>query len=562
MESIKSKQRVSDFGEVFTPSWLVEEMLSAVESEACDIESRFFEPACGTGNFLVRILRMRMQKIDNEGRGDSEVVRSALVAVSNLYGIELLADNVEECRAALTETVLETLGERATPAVCAALRLLLRENIVQGNARTLLDDRGQRLLLPAWDLGESGAGLASYFDLNGLTDKTYADDSLFDKISHGEVLLPVTRKRHPEFEGLPGATETASQHAGESERSPRFFFDVVLGNPPYHEPDSGFGHSAVPIYQEFVEQAINLSPKFIVMVIPARWFVGGKGLDQFRMRMISDHRIRNLVDFPESNLVFPGTQIKSGVCYFVWDRAFDGPCAINTRLAREQPLQSVRYLREAGSDIFIRFEMGLKILRRVLAVENSKGLANGRLELQLGYRFSEIVSVRKPFGLGTQFRGDPEGGDGYVHVFRNGGVGFIPAVELEKFQRLLWSWKVFVPRASSGFDGFPHQVIGQPFLGVPGTACSETYLAIGPFETEQQARNVIAYINSRLFRFLCLLSKAGQDTPRAVFRFVPRIAGWPDFSDQDLYARYGFEDEEVSFIEKLVATVPEVSTSA
>jgi site-specific DNA-methyltransferase (adenine-specific) len=170
--------------------------------------------------------------------------------------------------------------------------------------------------------------------------------------------------------------------------------------------------------------------------------------------------------------------------------------------------------------------------------------------------------VRKPFGLSTQFKGQAEGGDGYVQVFRNGGTGFIQAVELKRFDRLLWSWKVFVPRASSGFDGFPHPVLGQPFIGGPGTACSETYLAIGPFDTQTQAINVVAYINSKLFRFLCLLNKAGQDTPRAVFRYVPRISGWPVVSEADLYTRYGLDSEEVSFIETLVATIAENLPSA
>lgn len=561
MVSIRSKQRVSAFGEVFTPRWLVNEMLGLVETEVWDVESRFLEPACGTGNFLVRIAGMRLQKICTETMCDSEIISSTLIALSNLYGIELLRDNVVECRAALEETVLTALGDRATPAVRAAVNRLVCENIVQGNARTLRNDVDQPLLLPTWDLLENGAGIASYFELNALMDKTYSDDSMFDKISHRSALSPVTKKRFEEFDGLIRAFKTAPQSFHGNEPSRGFFFDVVVGNPPYHEPDSGFGPSAAPVYQEFVEQAINLSPKFVLMVVPSRWFVGGKGLNQFRLRMIRDHRIRDLVDFPESNLVFRGTQIKSGVCYFLWDRTFDGPCTIKSRLVLEESAESIRYLRETGSDIFIRFELGLQILKKVVAVENPKGSADGRLELQLGYRFSEIVSARKPFGLDTQFRGEPEGGEDYAPVFRNGGVGFIRKVELAKFELLMCSWKVFVPRASSGFDGFPHQVVGQPFVGGPGSACSETYLAIGPFETETEAKKIISYINSRLFRFLCLLNKAGQDTPRAVFRFVPRVAGRVDVSDSELYRRYGFDDEEISFIEKLVTPTPEASIS-
>ena len=179
-------------------------------------------------------------------------------------------------------------------------------------------------------------------------------------------------------------------------------FDVIIGNPPYQLDDGGYGTSAAPIYNMFVEQAKNLNPRLLTMVIPARWFAGGKGLDEFRESMLSDDRLRSIDDYLSASDVFPGVGLKGGVCYFLWDRDNPGPCRVTTHFKDESPSTAVRQLLEEGVDVFIRFNEGLSILKKVIAVETGQSQS---LALPEDKRFDRLVSSRKPFGLATYFQG-------------------------------------------------------------------------------------------------------------------------------------------------------------
>jgi site-specific DNA-methyltransferase (adenine-specific) len=179
-------------------------------------------------------------------------------------------------------------------------------------------------------------------------------------------------------------------------------FDVIIGNPPYQLDDGGYGNSAAPIYHLFVEQAKKLEPRYLSLVIPARWFAGGKGLDEFRKSMLTDNRLRSIDDYLSASDVFPGVGLKGGVCYFLWDRGNPGPCRVNTHF-KDWPVSTTnRPLLEEGVDVFIRFNEGLSILKKVVAVETGKSQS---LSLPTSKRFDRLVSSRKPFGLETTFKG-------------------------------------------------------------------------------------------------------------------------------------------------------------
>lgn len=551
MNLIKSRSRVADHGEVFTPLWLVEEMLETVSAEASSLSSRFLEPACGEGNFLRAILRRRYQAIKQRFETPEQQVLAAYIATSNIYGIELLPDNVTECRNNLRAEFDANFSSYGARLGLSAIDEILKINIIQGDARSLKNAQGGEVEIPSWNFGPDGSVKVDFFSLENLSDPTYADDSIFAKSDHMERLTPI---RSAEIELDSGLTGSLQKMPSELvEKGSRFFFEVVLGNPPYQAPDDGHGNSALPIYQDFVRTAINFGPKFVLFVIPARWFVGGKGLDSFRAQMINDLRVSELVDFPDSSLVFPGTQIKNGVCYFLWDATYNGPCEIETRLPGCEPLRSRRFLREPGMDTFIRFTEGLEILRKVIRVENQRDDLRQIEGLLPGNRFSDLVSVRKPFGLGTQFRGAETEAPDMVKVYRNGGVGYATTSEVRGSATLLGAWKVFIPRASSGFDGFPHPIIGNAFIGAPGEACSETYLAIGPFPEKHDAEMARRYLETKIVRFLCLLNKPSQDTTRSIYRYVPKPSEVKGLSDIELTRTYGISANEMEFIDRLVA---------
>ena len=334
-------------------------------------------------------------------------------------------------------------------------------------------------------------------------------------------------------------------------------FDVIVGNPPYQLSDGGFGRSASPIYHQFVMQAKKLEPRYLTMVIPSRWFAGGRGLDEFRESMLADDRLRSIDDFLSASDVFPGVGLKGGVCYFVWDRDNPGPCRVSTHFKDWPVSTDIRPLREKGVGVFIRFNEGISILNKVRAVESK---ATQSWSLPEDKRFDCMVSSLRPFGIRTYFRGKAEKTSDDLVVYQNGGKGYIPRNSISIGVELIDKWKIYVGRAAPGTgnkDTYPHRVISTPFIGEPGSISSETYLCIGPFATKDQAENALSYLFCRLTRFLILLHKPAQDTTRKVYTFVPTQDFDQPWTDEKLYKKYGLTQDEIDFIEKIVRPMGE-----
>jgi len=329
-------------------------------------------------------------------------------------------------------------------------------------------------------------------------------------------------------------------------------FDVIIGNPPYQLDDGGFGKSAAPIYQLFVQQAKKLEPRYLSLVIPSRWFAGGKGLDEFRESMLADNRLRSIDDYLSAADVFPGVGLKGGVCYFLWERDNPGLCRVSTRFKDWPVSATTRRLLEQGADVFIRFNEGLSILKKVMAVESR---TEASLTLPENKRFDQLVSSRKPFGLETKFKGKVTMCPNDVLVYQNGGTGYTSKNAITTGTELIDSWKVYVGRAAPGTgnrDTYPHRILSTPFIGEPGSICSETYLCIGPLDSKSEAESVLSYLTCRLTRLLILLHKPSQDTTRKVYTFVPAQDWTKQWTDADLYAKYGLTESEIAFIEKIV----------
>lgn len=329
-------------------------------------------------------------------------------------------------------------------------------------------------------------------------------------------------------------------------------FDVIIGNPPYQLDDGGHGTSAAPIYQKFVEQAKNLEPRYLTMVIPSRWFAGGKGLDDFRQSMLSDNRLRSITDYLSAADVFPGVGLKGGVCYFLWDRDHLGECKISTNFKDWPVSEATRPLLERGAEIFIRFNEGVSILKKVMQVETGQA---DTLALPEDRRFDKMVSSARVFGFRTFFKGRKTKKPNDLLIYQNGGTGFVSREQVEGGAHLIDKWKLFAGYAAPGTgnrDTYPHRIISTPFIAGPSTVSSETYLSMGPLDTETEAKSALSYISCRLTRFLVLLHKSSQHVTRKVYTFVPRQTWDRQWTDEMLYEKYGLTEDEITFVEKIV----------
>ena len=314
-------------------------------------------------------------------------------------------------------------------------------------------------------------------------------------------------------------------------------FDVIIGNPPYQLADGGFGSSARPIYDSFVRQAKLLDPKFLVMVIPSRWFTGGKGLDSFRSEMVNDQRIKVLEDFFDATDVFPGVDIAGGVCYFLWDANYEGPCEVSNNLRAER-YSLTRFLRSGFSDKFIRFNKAVSVLEKVAA----KGLPS----------FSDLVSAGAPFGLATNHAVSSVPGADTLPVFAYPKNGFVERKDISKGHELVGCWKVMVASAYGERGAFPYLVLGKPFLSPPGSISTATYVLVFSSEDKTEAENVASYVRTRLFRFLVLMNKNTQHANKGVYELVPLLDFSIDWTDEKLFKFFELTNDDVAFIEQTI----------
>lgn len=276
----------------------------------------------------------------------------------------------------------------------------------------------------------------------------------------------------------------------------------------------------------------------MVMITPSRWFVGGKGLDNFRNNMLHDHRLKELNDFPDAADCFPGVDIKGGVSYFLWDRDYSGNCTINTYDGNEVVSSMKRPLLEDNCEILIRDNRAIEILKKVQ--ENKEK------------SFSTIVSTRKPFGLATNFTeySEKQRNVKQIKLYANHAVGYIDRNDILKNQGWIDKWKILVPEAIGVGDTNTDKV--NTIISEPGEACTETYLVIGPVKNKQEASNIVSYINTKFFHFMLGIKKITQHTTSKVYEFVPIQDFSIEWTDKMLYQKYSFTQDEINYIEKSV----------
>lgn len=339
-------------------------------------------------------------------------------------------------------------------------------------------------------------------------------------------------------------------------------FDVIIGNPPYQISDGGgTGDSAKPLYHLFIERAKKLSPKYLTMIVPSRWMKGGKGLNDFRQTMMNDTRIKVICDFEDAKECFPGLHIDGGVCYFLWDKDYNGMVNYSFKSLDGTTNNSIRYLKSDFSETIIRDYRQSSIIQK--ASTDSM-------------RFQTIVSVRNPYGFNADFFNAPEAypnisvfdtpNDDCVKIYgvkgKKGGAkrvsGYIKESVIEKSNDSINLYKLFFSKAYMTTSTVPPEII----IGTPKTICTETFLMIGGFKTENEALNCLSYIKSKFFRALLFYNRHSLNISRESFELIPlqdftskSDIDWSlpsELIDKQLFKKYGLAQPEIAFIESMI----------
>ena len=261
-------------------------------------------------------------------------------------------------------------------------------------------------------------------------------------------------------------------------------------------------------------------------------------MDDFREKMLHDNRLREIHDFPDATSVFPGVQIKGGICYFLWKREEKGLCRVSS-YSKEGVVSSIaRPLLEENCETFIRYNEAISILKKVQALGEPS--------------VRDMISTRKPFGLETTFKGKPRPFKNSIQLYQNGGTGAVALKDIRANHNIIKLYKVLIPPLGSGSDSFPHPILGKPFVVDRNTACTETYLVAGSFNSKKKARGLASYLTTKFLRFLVLLNKPTQHATSKVYTFVPVQDFGELWTDEKLYKKYGLADKEIAFIESMV----------
>lgn len=477
--------------EVFTPPAVVNRMLDMLPAELwSNPDARFLDPVSKTGVFLREIAKRLMD-------GLKEQIPDLQQRANHIFGKQLYGLAITELTALMSRrSVYCSKYANSRYSVCSAFD----------------DEQGNIRYEPTAHTWQNGRCIYC-----GASQEVYDRGGELESHAYRFIHTDNPKKLYPNMK-----------------------FDVIIGNPPYQLNDGGNGASAKPIYHLFIEQAKKLNPRYLVMIIPARWYAGGKGLDDFRGVMLNDNHIKTIIDFPNPKDCFPGLNISGGVCYFVRDSHYSGDCTFCNMIGGRE-IVSQRKLNEF--DVFVRYNEALSIIHKI------KDKSNKFL--------SSIISSRKPFGIDSFVRGAKEKGTNELILHSSEGIGYISRADVLQGLDLIDKYKVIIGKALSGHIGETDEngqvkVLARVDLLSPAEVCTESYLCVGRYDNAVEASNVKKYLKTKFARFLLLQALTSMNITKDKFSFVPLLDFTMEWTDEKLYAKYGLNDDEINFIESMI----------
>jgi len=478
--------------EVFTPPAVVNKMLDMLPSELwSNPDARFLDPVSKTGVFLREIAKRLME-------GLKEQIPDLQQRADHIFGKQLYGLAITELTALMSRrSVYCSKYANGRYSVCTAF------DDEQGNIR-------YEPTAHTW--------------INGRCFYCGASKEVYDR---GDALESHAYK---------------FIHTDNPKKLfPNMKFDVIIGNPPYQLSDggSGSGISALPLYNMFVETAKKLNPQYLTMIIPSRWFAGGRGLENFRASMLSDKRISTMVDYPKSRDCFPGVDIAGGVCYFLWEKDYNGECNF-TSIVNDIKLSEKRRLNEYP--IFVRDNIGVKVIKKI----------------DLNTNYSHKVLSSTPFGFRSFVRGENVPFENSVTLISSAGISYVSKDSVTRNEGLIPKFKVYIGKINPDRGGVNNaadkksNVTTKVNVIKPGEIITETYLLLDYFDTIEEAKNCASYFKTRFVRYLINLTMSGMNISKDNFQFVPAQDFSEPWTDEKLYAKYGLTDEEINFIESMI----------
>lgn len=475
--------------EVFTPPELVNEMLDILPQELFENpDTTFLDPACKTGIFLREIAKRLIKGLEKQIPNLNE--RLEHIFKKQLYGI-----SITELTSLLSRRSLYCSkwpnGEYS----------IVNFKSSEGNIQ-------YTRIKHTWKNGSC--------EFCGATQSVYERDESLETYAYQFI------------------------HTIKPEEIFNMKFDVIIGNPPYQLSDGGNGSSAKPIYNLFVQQSIKLKPRYLSMIIPSRWFAGGKGLDDFRNEMLNDKHFSKIIDYPNAKDCFPSNNISGGVMYFLWDKQYNGDCEL-TNVVENNKTTQYRKLNEF--DIFIRYNNAISIIHKIMNHKNEM--------------LSNIISSRKPFGLDSFERGHERFNEGDLKLYSSKGTSYIERSKITVGDNLINKYKVIIGKALSGHIGETDEngqvkVLAKVDLLQPNEVCTESYLCVGSFLKKEKAENLEKYLHTKFARFLLLQALTSMNITKDKFCFVPEIDFDKEWNDEELYKEYNLSKSEIDFIDSVI----------
>ena len=322
-------------------------------------------------------------------------------------------------------------------------------------------------------------------------------------------------------------------------------FDVIVGNPPYQLSDGGNNASATPIYNLFVDQAKKLMPNYLIMIIPARWYCGGRGLESFRSSMLKDKNLKEIHDYKNASDCFPGIRVGGGICYFLWDKNYNNTNVKVIEHSKSEITSSIiRPTLEENLEIFIRDTIVCNIIQKIAKFNETK--------------MSTFAFKQKPFGLRTNFTDFVKNGKVKLYTKKTEkGFAYINESSVTNNLESINDWKVVTSRSTSVPEEDNGQVLrmSQTFIVEPNAVTTESYVVIGSFKTEVEAKNCLSYVKTKFFRLLCQMTIVSPDVSPRTFDLVPIQNFDESWTDDKINKKYIITKEEQDYINSLIRPI-------